>query len=236
MSLLIFQHHPDESSAVFGAVLQNYGHDLRTIKLHDGQLIPPDLDDVDGIVSMGGPMNIDQSDQYTWLTGEMAYLKRASEAGLPVVGICLGAQLLAAALGGLVTRADQPEIGWHKVRLAFSGTVDPVYAGIRWDSIQFQMHAQEVSKLPSGATVLAGSRRCKIQAFKAGLNAYGFQYHFEWTRHNMKLASQDVMVEEAGVVAENVLNDTDRHYDGYRRQGDRLCHNLAILLFPIDRR
>ena len=233
MSILVFQHDPGEDAAVLGSILQSYGHELEILHLDEGDPVPADLDGVDGIVSLGGPMNIQDVTACPWLADQMHCLKQASELGRPVVGICLGAQVLCAALGGQVGPAEASELGWHPVTLSFPGTIDPVYAGIRTTSIQFHLHGQEVKQLPDGATPLAGSQRCRVQAFKVGMNAYGFQYHFEWTMEDLARAACDPMVESAGLSCDQVLADSDRHYAGYRRLGDRLCHSLAMLVFPI---
>ena len=236
MSLLVFQHHGDEDAAVLGQILQEHGHVVRTVELFARHPVPEDLDDVDGVISMGGPMDLDHTAAYPWLEVEMNYLKAAFDAGKPVVGICLGAQLLARALGGEVEAADVPEVGWHRVRLAFGGTTDAVFAGIRWDAVQFHLHQQQVSKLPAEGTVLAGSSSCPIQAYRVGLTTYGFQYHFEWTQQDIRRACRNGLAARTGFAADQLLDNGEPDYAGYRRQGDRLCHNLATLLFAIDKR
>src|SRR5690606_9295573 len=116
------------------------------------------------------------ADQHPWMAGEMALLKAAYEAEIPIVGICLGCQLLAAALGGEVGPMDAgPEIGWHTVQLGFPGTIDPLHNGVPWKTTQFHAHGQEIKKLPAGAVPLAGSKACKMQAWKAGYRTCGFQ-------------------------------------------------------------
>ncbi|HEX7009708.1 MAG TPA: type 1 glutamine amidotransferase [Phycisphaeraceae bacterium] len=238
MALLVFEHDPQETPARLGAILRDYGHRLRVIELHAGQAPPPDLDDVDGIVSMGGPMNVDEADQYPWMAQELALIRQAHEQRLPIVGVCLGAQLIAVALGGQVASMPQPELGWHEVTLAFPGTIDPVLAGVPWRSVQFHMHGQEVVKLPAGATPLAGSKACRNQAFKVGLTTYAFQYHFEWTRADLDrvLDANADWLREAGVDAEAIRQQVEEHYPLYRHLGDRLSHNIAQLLFSVNKR
>ena len=236
MALVVFQHSGREDAARLGQVLQGYGHRLRVIRRDAGQTMPPDLDDVAGVISLGGPMNVDQADAYPWMAAEMDYLMAAHLAGLAVVGVCLGAQLLAAARGGGVRAMPEPEVGWHHVRLSFPGTIDPVLAGIPWNTCQFHLHGQEVAELPPGATPLASSQKCKAQAFRIGLKTYAFQYHFEWEKADIAAFSQDGLVARAGTSADQIAQDAVRHYDDYRHLGDRLCENIAQLLFPIDKR
>jgi GMP synthase (glutamine-hydrolysing) len=236
MSLLVFQHEATEGPAVLGQILQTYGHKLRTVKLHQGDAVPPDFDDVDGVISLGGAANVDETAKYPWLAAEMDYLKQAHQRGLGVVGICLGAQMIAKALGGEVAAMPAPEVGWHPVRMAFPGTIDPAYAGLTWNRVLFHLHGQEVTKLPAGAAPLSGSKLCKTQAFKLEMKTYAFQYHFEWSRADIERMVQDDLVKKAGVNPADILRQSDEHYDSYRRQGDRLCHTIANLLFPIDKR
>jgi len=237
MSLLVFEHHPAEGPAVLGSILNSgYGRCLNHVKLYAGDPVPTKLDGVNGIVSMGGPMNVDQVDPHPWIEKEMRYLKVAHEAGVPVVGVCLGAQLIAAALGGIVASMAQPEIGWHAVDLAFGGTVDPVFAGQGWQGVQFHLHGQEVAKLPPGGVALAASQHCRNQAFRVGLTTYGFQYHFEWNRQDLAEMVRDPFVVRCGHLPEQILGQSDRYYEDYRRLGDRLCHMIAMTLLPMGKR
>ncbi len=236
MSLVVIQHCPPEGPAVLGTTLQGYGHCLYTVKPYAGQPLPPIAPGVDGVIAMGGPMNVDQTDQYPWLQDELQYLQAAHEAGVPIVGICLGAQLIAAALGGQVGAMAQPEVGWQRLTLAFPGTVDPMLAGIGWDTIQFHLHGQEVTRLPPNATPLAGSQACKHQAFRVGQTTYGFQYHFEWDHQDLQQMVKDPLVAQVGLSGDQLLHEADTHYHAYRRLGDRLCHTITTALFPIDKR
>jgi GMP synthase (glutamine-hydrolysing) len=239
MSLIVLMHHPDEGPALLGAALVDVGHELQHVELFAGATLPTSLDGVEGIISMGGPMNVDQVQEHAWITPEMALLKAAHEKGIPVVGICLGAQLIAAALGGQVAampRPPGPEIGWHNLRLTFPGTSDTIFTGLPWNSVPFHLHGQEAAKLPLDAVPLAGSVACRSQAFRVGRTTYGFQYHFEWDRRDLALAARCAFVTDAGLAPEEIEKQTTVHYDAYRRLGDRLCGNLATYLFPIDRK
>ncbi len=221
---------------MLGGVLQAQGHKLQPIRLYDGEPVPADLDNVDGVVSMGGPMNVDEIVEHPWIEDEMAYLRAAHDANVPIVGVCLGAQLIAGALGGTVAAMEQPEVGWQNLKLAFPGTIDPVYTGIGWETTQFHLHGQEVTKLPPGAAPLAGSAMCRNQAFKVGLTTYAFQYHFEWDRAGLDTFAHDAIVMRAGDTPAQIQSQTREFYDDYRRLGDRLCHTLATILLPIDKR
>lgn len=238
MSILVFQHDRHETTARLGEILRDHGHRLRTIELFDGQPLPPDLDDVDGLISMGGPMNVDQSDAHRWIDGECELIREAHEGGLAVLGICLGAQMVARALGGEVGAMEKPEIAFGPVKAGFPGTIDPLHAGIPWTWNVLHLHGQEVTKLPEKAVPMYGSDGCRVQSFKVGLRTYGFQYHFEWRREQIDavLRANHAWLAGHGVDAGVIGHDLDAGYDLHRQLGDRLCRNIADLLFPLDKR
>ncbi len=238
MAIVVFEHHAMETSARLGQTLRDHGHQLQVVRLYAGDAVPADLDDVDGVISMGGPMNIDQADEHEWITQEVAFIKSAHEARLPIVGVCLGAQLIAHALGGKVQKADNPEMGWLPVCQFRPGFPDTLFGGIPWTTLQFHSHSQQVSELPPGGVLLASSDCCKNQAFRVGLTTYAFQYHFEWTKSDIDGVLKqfaDWISKSAGDV-DAIRQDTDTHYDLYRHMGDRLCDSLATLLFCIEHR
>lgn len=242
MAIVVFEHHPLETSLRLGQALRDLGHRLKVVRLHAGDAVPGDLDDVDGVVAMGGPMNVDQTAEHPWLAEEMAFLKQAHDAELPVVGICLGAQLLAVALGGTVEKMDKPEVGMGKVTSSFFGTVDILLTGLPWNTPVFHLHGQQITKAPVGGTPLPlqSSPACKIQSFKVGFTSYGFQYHFEATREAIESwledAGNQAWFAETGVDVAAARASLDEHYDLYRQLGERLCQNLVTLCFPLDKR
>jgi len=236
MSLLVLQHHPEEHAARLGQTLRDHGHKLRVIRLDLNQPLPVDLDDVDGLVIMGGPQNVDEVEQSPWLADEMDLIRRAKAAGLPMVGICLGAQLVAKALGGEVAAMAAPEVGFGLTKLTMPKFVDPVMQGIRWQFMQFHMHGQEVTKLPPDAAPLCFSDKCKIQAFRVGLNVYCFQYHFEADKALIEKFAQFSMVSKAGLDSQTILKQMEEHYEEYKRLSQRQCENIALLLMPVDRK
>lgn len=237
MALIVFQHTKAETAGRLGEILRDYGHRLKVVKLFAGAPVPADLEDADGIISLGGPMNVDETGQHEWMKAEMDLIAQAHERDLPIVGICLGAQLIAAALGGEVGEMQTPEVGWGQIKEGFPGQTDAMLAGLPWTSWQMHWHSQEVTKLPEEGTALSGSKLCKMQAFKVGLTTFGFQYHFEWTKSLIEAVApgDQELIEKAGTDAAAIAEDTEAHYDMYRHLGDRLCENLANLLFPIEK-
>jgi GMP synthase (glutamine-hydrolysing) len=238
MAILVFEHTPNETASRLGVALRNQGHRLRVLELHEGDALPPDLDEVDGILALGGPMNLDEQEHAATLDREMALIQQAHKQQIPVVGICLGAQMIAKALGGDIERMETPEVGWKQLELTFPGTMDPILTGIPWRTQQVHLHSRTVSQLPEEGTSLASSAAAQHQAFKVGLTTYAFQFHFEWTKADIETATQAEasLLREAGEDPQLVQNESERHYELYRHLGDRLCNNLAMLLLPIDKR
>ena len=233
MAIIVFQHWDLGRAGRLGVTLRDNGFPLDTRRLHKGDAIPADYDDVDAVISLGGPQNI--GEDHPWMADEMKYLAGAHERSLPVVGVCLGHQLIAAAIGGKVTKAAKPEMGLVDVNITPAGQTDPVLAGIAWKSPQFQSHSFEVSEAPGGSTVLAGSAACKVQAMRVGMRTYGFQYHFEVDRElaNEYMSSEDAAsLSAAGVTMDDYRQSMDRKYEMFARLADRLCLNIATYLVP----
>lgn len=235
MSILVLEHHPLETSGVLGKTLRDHGQRLRVIHLDRGGQLPPDLDDVEGIVIMGGPQNVDETEKYPWLEGEMQLIRDAREKNLPMVGICLGAQLIAKALGGEVAPMASPQGGYGMVRLSMPKFVDPVMQGIRWQFPVFHLHGQEVTKLPPEGVPLCSDDTCKIQAYRVGLNIYCFQYHFEADAQMIDAFYGFDLMKQLGLDAQTIAAQKDAHAKEYTRLGQRLSENIAILLMPVDR-
>lgn len=237
MAILVIEHSPSAGALRLAATLQDYGHRLRIVATHDGDPIPVDLDDVDGIVSCGGPQSANDVDPA--LAAEMALLVEAHERQIPVVGLCLGCQLLAKALGGTIAPLQGGrEIGWHPVHFTDAGRDDILFTGIGWDTTQFQWHGEHVAELPKGARLLASSKRCKVQAFASGLRSYGFQFHPEVDLDTIKLwiDEEPEQLAAAEITASDLVVESQRDYPAFARITDRLFENVASLLMPVERR
>lgn len=181
MRILVFQHVPVEHPGAFCRLWRENGDEWCTVELDAGQVIP-NLDNFDLLVAMGGPMDVWQEDRHPWLGPEKAAIRHwVKDLGRPFLGVCLGHQLLAAALGGVVRLMDKPEIGLGEVALTEAGRQDPLFAGFAAPVETFRWHGAEISQLPDGAEVLAMNSACSVQAFRYGPHAYGLQYHVEIT-------------------------------------------------------
>src|SRR5258706_11100007 len=150
-----------------------------TVRLDAGEPIP-DLEGFDALLVMGGPMNVWQDDIHPWLVSEKAAIRRwVRDLGQPYFGICLGHQLLAAALGGTVAPATRAEVGIVPVHLLPVAGTDRLLGGMASPIAAMQWHEAEVARLPGDATPLASSVDCAVQAMRVGEHAYGFQFHPE---------------------------------------------------------
>lgn len=237
MAIVVLQHGESAGAGRMGTTLRDYGHRLRTVALHKGEPMPVDLDDVDGIVTTGGPQSALGSDP--WLAPEMSFLRDADARAIPIVGLCLGCQVLAKALGGEVAvNAGDIELGWHDVALTPSGADDVIFSGFAWSSRQFHLHRECVSRPPPGARVLAKSQRTPVQAWARGIRTYGFQFHPEVTPEVIRrwAAQEPGALSEAGVSFESLREQTDRFYPACERLTERLFESIALYLMPADRR
>ena len=181
MRIIVFQHAKVEHPGMFRNLFREDGCSWDVIELDRGDSIP-DLTPYDMMLVMGGPQDVWQESEHPWLVEEKAAIRRfVIEMQRPFLGVCLGHQLLAVALGGWVSMAETPEVGVMQVGLTSAGRPDPLFRGMRSPMTVLQWHGAQVSALPEGATVLAGSAHCAVQAFRYGTCAYGLQYHVEIT-------------------------------------------------------
>ncbi len=176
--LLCIEFEPDAGLARLAAHFASAGAAADVLRLHAGEHLPP-LDRYHGMVVLGGAMNAEDDERFPFLSDVTALLRQAADRGLPVLGICLGGQLLARALGARVWRKERMELGYFRIRLTAAGRADRLFAGISGEPLALQWH-EDAFDVPAGAVLLADSDRDSAQAFRFG-DCYGLQFHPEVT-------------------------------------------------------
>ena len=179
MRLLVFQHIDCEHPGSLRRFLAEDQIEWDAVNLHAGEPIPP-LEDYDALWVMGGPMDVWDVVEHPWLVPEKAAIRKwVRDLEKPYLGLCLGHQLLADALGGTCGPQRPPEIGILDVELTEAGRKDPLFEGLPHRQKFLQWHSVNVAQAPEGATVLASSDICKVQAMRIGKHAWSMQYHAE---------------------------------------------------------
>ncbi len=176
--VLVFQHVAAEPLGTLDPLLRQRRHRIRYVNFHRHPDARPRLDRYQALIVLGGPMMPDQVDRYPHLETELRCIREALEQDMPVIGICLGAQLLAYALGATVRPARGWEIGWYDLAPTAAAADDPAFRHLVRPQPVFQWHGYTFD-LPDGATRLARTELCDNQAFRYGANAYGLQFHLE---------------------------------------------------------
>lgn len=179
MRVLAFQHEAFEGLGALAPWFEENGADVRTVpqfEPHDGSL--PDPSDIDLIIVLGGPMSVHDTVRYPWLVGEKRYIRAALDKRRPMLGICLGAQLIAEQLGADVTNNQHSEIGWWPIH--WTDAAHTIWPRAKSPTRVYHWHG-ETFDLPKGAQRLATSAACANQGFLFGACVVGLQFHLEMT-------------------------------------------------------
>jgi GMP synthase (glutamine-hydrolysing) len=208
--ILVFQHVAAEPLGTLDPLIRRRGHRIKFVNFERQPDAVPSMDRYRGLIVLGGPMNVEDQAARPHLRTELAVIEQALTDGKPVLGICLGAQLLAHALGAPVSVNPRPEIGWYELESTPEGLADPVVAGFGARAPVFQWHSRTFA-LPHGAVHLARTADCAHQAFRYAANSYGFQFHPE--------VNQALIERWLGIPAyhqELLLSGLDRDADAIR--------------------
>ena len=176
--LLVCQHVPFEILGTLNPLLRGFGFRIKYVNFGRDPRAEPSLEGYDGLILLGGPMNVDQVECHPHLATELRLVQAGIARGMPILGICLGAQLIARALGAEVRPSPEKEIGWYDVTLTEEGRRDPLFAHFDAAERIFQWHG-DTFEIPEGALHLAASPTCVHQAFRYGDHVYGLQFHLE---------------------------------------------------------
>jgi GMP synthase (glutamine-hydrolysing) len=208
---------------------------VEVCKIFDGQSVPKGMEGFQALVVLGGPMSVNERENLPYLADEMKLMEQAMKERKPVLGICLGSQMLASVLGGGVKKAPGKEIGWHAVRLNDASVNDGLWAGVPRSFQAFHWHG-EVFDLPVGAIPLASSEMTGVQAFRYGKNAYGILFHLEVTLGMIEgmLGQFPEELKEAGKTAEEVLGGAKTNLPGLHHIGATVLERWAALVRKVN--
>lgn len=222
---LVLQQVESEDPGVFSECLERSGLEVLFIRIQELDEVPDSAADFSGALILGGPMNVEEAGRLRYLEEEMKLIRDCRKKKVPVLGICLGAQLLAASFGARVFAGPVREIGWYPVELTEESGGDLLFEGFPDRFTVFQWHGQTF-ELPRGAVRLAGSPLFENQAFRLGKNLWGLQFHFEITGVHVK----NWLQVNAAELRELPYIDRKAVLDGIPKH-ENACREKAILLF-----
>ena len=231
----VLQNAQPENLGIAGQVFQGCGLAPAYVHTFAGEAVPRYMDEAAGLVVLGGPMGVYEHDRYPFLDAATRLIDQALKEDKPVLGICLGSQLLAAALGARVARGPQREIGWHSIELKPAASQDLLMGGLEPSFMGYHWHG-DIFELPKGATALASSARTACQAFSYGRAAYGVLFHLEVTTKiiaDMVRAFADE-VREAGLDGEQIKADAAQHLPALHANGRTFFQSWATLCLEGD--
>jgi GMP synthase (glutamine-hydrolysing) len=204
---------------------------MRFVRTFERNPIPSNLDNQAGLIVMGGPMSVYDHEQFPFLLDEQRLIEQALKDDKPVLGVCLGSQLLAATLGIEVKSGAQKEIGWHPVTLTEYAATDPLLTELPARFTAYHWHG-DAYDLPQGAVSLASSELTPCQGFRYGANAYGFLFHMEVTEkiiQNIVKEFNDEL-EAEHIVAETIIQQTRDHLSNLQAIGAKVFRRWAKLI------
>lgn len=225
---LVLQHIECEDLGTIGKAMSRRGIEHRYVRLFDGESVPKSPERHTGLIILGGPMNVYEEDKYPYLKEEDILIKKGMDRGIPILGICLGGQLIAKANNAKVRKGAKKEIGWYELRLSQEGKEDAVFGGFPEKLTVFQWHG-DTFDIPEGATHLAGSELFSNQAYRVGDNVYGLQFHLEVTEamirrwiaeYRDELSSLNYIhagkiIEETGKYMDSLSHHAELFYDKF---------------------
>lgn len=221
--LVIVQNDPEVPPGTYEEQLRKEGVPFRIVKPFAGEELPPSAG-VSAVIILGGAMGVHDTDRYPFLLQVKAFIRESVGERIPLLGICLGGQLLADVLGARVTaNSGFGEKGTLPVSLTAAGVADPLFTGIDREFITFQWHGDSF-EVPADGVKLASSPACPNQAFRVGPNAWGLQFHPEVDRAVVDVWAR--WTAETSPDADRFLAEFARAEEGYRRASRRLLANF----------
>ena len=230
MNVLIIKHIENEGPGLIEYRLTQEKIPYQILDLEMGARLPK-INGLSHIVFLGGPMNVDEEDRYPFLRVEDLFIKEAIQRGKAILGICLGAQLIAKALGARVFKAPMKEIGWYDVSLTKIGSQDPLFSGLPKIFPVFQWH-EDTFEIPKAGKLIATSSPVPHQAFRYGEKVYGLQFHLEVTEEMIREWIETYEEEFKGCQAPplsskaEIMTETEIKIETYIRRGISFLTNF----------
>jgi GMP synthase (glutamine-hydrolysing) len=224
--VIVLQHAACETlGSIEDAIAASRTH-IRCVRTYAGDQVPASMGSAGGLIVMGGPMGVYEEARFPFLRHELRLIEQALAAGVPVLGICLGSQLLATALGASVRKGLRKEIGWHRVYLEPAASADPLFreAPIEFDA--FHWHG-DVFDLPANSVRLARSSLTECQAFRYGQNVYGILFHMEVTPDTIAgmINTFSDELQDEGIDAAALASKTATGIAGLQQTGPKIFDN-----------
>lgn len=232
--IVIVQQVSHEGVGLIGEELRKEGIKAQTIRVYAGDRLPKSLSSDSSLIVLGGPMGVYEDADYPFIKDELTLIEDSLGRGLPVLGICLGAQLMACAAGAKVYKGDKKEIGWYKVSLTEEGECDRLFMGLPKEQMVFQWHG-DTFDIPKDAVRLAGSELFPNQLIRIGAKGYGLQFHLEVTADMVRewLSVEENVAEIEGlngqVSPERIVKDTPTHMEALARHGSSVFSRFLRL-------
>ena len=236
--VLVLQHVESEGLGIIEKALRQKGIGVDFIKIFRDERIPGNANVCDGLIVLGGPMGVYEEDIYPFIKDEITLIKNAIRDDAPILGICLGAQMLAKAAGADVYKGKKKEIGWYKIKLSDEGNRDSLFIGLPDEFTVFQWHGDtfdlgtDLKSVPSKC--LAFSELFPNQIIKVGKNAYGLQFHLEVTEDMIKnwidVNDRELVAVKSYINPKNILKETANHIETIHRYGEVIFLRFLDLL------
>lgn len=229
--VIVLQHAASEAPGLIAEALEQVGCSLKTVRTFAGETPPAELGGAAGLVIMGGPMGVYECERYPFIRGELRLIENALREDKPVLGVCLGSQLLASTLGASVRKGKQKEIGWHNITLRDSSRQERLTSGLDRSFIAYHWHG-DIFDLPADTVSLASSELTACQAFRHGAKAYGFLFHMEITPEILR-SMTEAFAEELkaeGLSGGGIVREAEAHLPSLQEIGRRVFERWAELV------
>jgi GMP synthase (glutamine-hydrolysing) len=229
--VLVLQHAQSETLGLIEESLRSAAKRFECVRTFAGQSIPDNPGSYSALIVMGGPMSVYETDRYPFLGKEMHLIEGFVKMRLPILGVCLGSQLLAACLGARVQKGQQREIGWHTVELSGEGKRDRLLQDAPSHFTPFHWHG-DIFELPDGATRLASSDITPVQAYRYDDRAYGILFHLEVTEKQIREMLSELAdeIRQENISAEKIMEQAKHHLGSLQGTGATVFTRWAALI------